>query len=86
MASFGFKRLPLYFSASLLNAAQVVITDQLPVPPLSAMGLSDFASFEAQPMSGVTYRGTYFLVPNASGDESVHLRVLSASLHDSARP
>ena len=76
VASFGFKRLPLHFSTSLLNAAQVVITDHLPVPPLSAMGLSDFASFEVQPMSGVTYRDTYFLVPNASANESVHLHEL----------
>ena len=76
VASFGFQRLPFYVSESLLNAAQVVITDHLPVPPLSAMGLSDFAGFEVQPMSGITYGDTYFLVPNASANESVHLHEL----------
>jgi hypothetical protein len=76
VASFGFPRLPLYFSESLLNVAKVVLTDRLPVPPMSAMGLSEFASFEMQPMSGITYRDTYFLVPNASADESVHLHEL----------
>ena len=76
VASFGFERLPLYFSESLLNTAQVVVTDHLPVPPLSAMGLSDFANFEVQPMSGITYRETYFLVPNAAADESVHFHEL----------
>jgi hypothetical protein len=76
VASFGFQRLPLYFSESLLNAAQVVVTDRLPVPPLSAMGLSEFVRFEVQAMTGVTYLDTYFLVPNASADEAVHLHEL----------
>lgn len=76
VARFGFKRLPHYFSESVLNAARVVIIDKLPVPPLSAMGLQEFASFEAQPMGGITYQNTYFLERAAAIDESLHFHEL----------
>ena len=76
VASFGFPRLPRYFSAELLNSASVVITDRLPIPPLSTWGLSEFASFERQPMSAITFLDTYFIHPNAAADESVHFHEL----------
>ena len=72
VASFRFSRLPRYFSPELLNTASVVITELLPVPPLSALGLTEFAAFERQPMSGITYLDTYFLLPDGAGDESLH--------------
>ena len=75
-ASFNFKRLPRYFSRELLNSANVVVTDHLPRPPLSALGLREFASFEKQPMSGITYLDTYFLEPDAAADESLHFHEL----------
>jgi len=59
-----------------LNSASVVITDNLPRPPLSASGLSEFVSFEKQPMGGITYFGTYFLERGAAGDESLHFHEL----------
>jgi hypothetical protein len=46
VSSFKFSRLPDYFSEELLNTASVVPTDRLPVPPLSALGLWEFADFE----------------------------------------
>jgi len=49
VSSFNFTRLPRYFSERLLNTASVVPTDRLPVPPLSALGLWEFADFENQP-------------------------------------
>ena len=58
VSSFKFTRLPHYFSEGLLNTASVVLTDRLPVPPLSALGLREFADFENQPMSGITYKDT----------------------------
>jgi hypothetical protein len=73
---FRFQRLPNFFSESVLNAAQVVIIDKLPVPPLSAMGLREFASFETQPMSGITYQNTYFLERAAAIEESLHFHEL----------
>lgn len=56
--SFKFPRLPQDFSEELLNSASVVITDRLPRPPLSALGLTEFADFEKQPISGITYPHT----------------------------
>ena len=61
VSSFNFPRLPHYFSEGLLNTASVVPCDRLPVPPLSALGLREFAEFESQPARGITYRDTYFL-------------------------
>lgn len=63
VASFEFLRLPRYFSSELLKSTGVIITDPLPVPPLTAVGLSEFAAFEKRPMSGITYLNTYFLLP-----------------------
>src|ERR1019366_1377813 len=57
-----------------------VRTDRLPRPPLSALGLVEFASFETQPMGGITYQETYFLEPTAATDESLHFPGLFARM------
>src|ERR1039457_1978430 len=46
VASFNFPHLPRYFSEILLNTARVVACDRLPVPPVSALGLREFADFQ----------------------------------------
>src|ERR1035438_3786524 len=71
VSSFKFPRLQHYFSERLLNTAFVVVIDRVPVPPLSALGLQEFADFENQPVSGITYKETYFLRRNTVGDESL---------------
>jgi hypothetical protein len=77
VSSFGFRRLPHYFSEALLNTASVVLTDRLPVPPLSALGLTEFSDFEYRPMDGITYKDTYFLRASpAAIDESLHFHEL----------
>ena len=76
VSSFKFPRLPHYFSEGLLNTASVVLCDRLPVPPLSALGLREFADFEGQPARGITYRDTYFLWRADAKDESVHFHEL----------
>lgn len=77
VSSFKFSRLPRYFSEGLLNTASVVPTDRLPVPPLLALGLWEFADFENQPLSGITYNDTYFLQRSAVAiDESLHFHEL----------
>ena len=76
MASFRFLRLPRYFSKELLTETSVVVSDHIPVPPLSAWGLKEFASLETQPMSGITYLDTYFVLPTAAADESTHFHEL----------
>jgi quercetin dioxygenase-like cupin family protein len=76
VASFQFLRLPRYFSEQLLSTTSVVVTDHLPKPPLSAWGLSEFASFEQQPMNAITYLDTYFVKPSAATAESLHFHEL----------
>jgi hypothetical protein len=77
VASFKFPRLQRYFSEELLSTASVVPIDRLPVPPLSALGLREFADFETQPMGGITYLDTYFLQRVAAAtDESLHFHEL----------
>src|ERR1035441_9925378 len=76
VSSFKFPRLPHYFSDGLLNTASVVPSDRLPVPPLSALGLREFADFESQPARGITYRDTYFLWRADAKDESLHFHEL----------
>lgn len=72
-ASFEFQRLPLFFSLPMLQATKVVITEDPPVPPLAAWGISEFASLGTRPR-GVTYWDTYFLEPGAA--ESLHFHEL----------
>jgi hypothetical protein len=76
VASFKFQRLPQYFSKEILETANVVITDHLPRPPLSALGLPEFASFETQLMNGITYLDTYFLEPSGTSEETLHCHEL----------
>jgi hypothetical protein len=76
VASFGFSRLPLYFTESTLASAKVVVIDQLPRPPLSSMGLSRFADFERGDFDGITYMDTFFVKPTHSRDENMHFHEL----------
>ena len=62
VASRGFSRLPLYFSADTLASANVVLVDNLPIPPLSSWGLTRFADFERGNFDGVTYLNTLFIM------------------------
>jgi hypothetical protein len=68
--SFDFKRLGDYFSENLLARSQVVFVDRVVLPPLTKMGLSFFGPFEQTPYSGITYKNTFFLAPDAHKRES----------------
>jgi hypothetical protein len=76
VASMHFVRLPLYFGPSLLATAKFIAIDRLPMPPLSAMGLSRFAFFEQGDFSGVTYLDRYFIKQTVVTDESIHFHEL----------
>jgi len=76
VASCGFQRLPNYFNAETLISSKVVLVDRLPVPPLSAMGLSQFAEFERGDFNGITYLDTFFLKFAFATDESIHFHEL----------
>jgi hypothetical protein len=61
VSSLGFPRLSQYFSGSLLSSTKAVVVERVPMPPLSSMGLSQFAAFENGDYNGVTYLDTFFV-------------------------
>jgi hypothetical protein len=75
-ASFNFPRLPLFYSNDLLSRTKVVFVDRCPVPPLSAIGLSQFVDFENMNASGITYLDTYFVLWHEAERESLHFHEL----------
>jgi hypothetical protein len=76
VAAKGFVRLPLYFSRQRLASAKYVVVDRVPMPPLTALGLRQFAEFEHADNSGVTYLDTYFVKRNRADDEALHFHEL----------
>jgi hypothetical protein len=76
VASMHFVRLPLYFDPNLLETAKFIAIDRLPMPPLSAMGLSRFAVFEQGDFNGITYLDRYFIKQTVLTDEAIHFHEL----------
>jgi hypothetical protein len=76
VASMHFVRLPLYFDHSLLDTAKFIAIDRLPMPPLSAMGLSRFTAFEQGNFNGVTYLDRYFIKQTVVTEEAIHFHEL----------
>jgi hypothetical protein len=76
VGAMGFTRLPLYFGRDLLETTKVVAVDRVPVPPLSALGLSQFAEFETGDYDGITYLDTFFVKRSRAVDEGLHFHEL----------
>jgi hypothetical protein len=76
VASKSFRRLPLYFSRTQLEAAKFVAVDRIPFPSLSSIGLRRLKEFERGDHDGITYLDTYFLKRRVAGDESLHFHEL----------
>ena len=76
IASLGFKRLPLYFHPDILAKAKVVYVEDVPTPPLSAIGLDQFSDFENMNPGGITYLDTFFCRTVFDGNESLHFHEL----------
>lgn len=67
-----YPRLRQVFPGALLKQVRaVVVADHPPFPPLSRMGLPEFAAFEGMSISGVTYKDTFF-VRNGYQTESLY--------------
>jgi hypothetical protein len=49
------------FPRSILDEARAVSVDRTPFPPVSALGLPEFAALEAMPAAGITFGHMYFL-------------------------
>ena len=76
IASMNFVRLPLYFDPNMLETAKFIAIDRLPMPPLSAMGLSRFAVFEQGDFNGITYLDRYFIKQTVATEEAIHFHEL----------
>jgi hypothetical protein len=76
IASMRFARLPLYFDHTLLESTKFIPIDRVPMPPLSAIGLSRFAAFEQGDFNGVTYLDRYFIKRTLVTEEAIHFHEL----------
>jgi len=76
VASFNFPGLPRYYNKDPLARAKVVFVDKCPVPPLSSIGLSQFADFENMNASDITYFDTSFVLWHEAERESLHFHEL----------
>ena len=74
--SYGFSRLPAYYTPHRLTQTKVTEVDRVPVPPLSTFGLSQFRDFEELQADGITYLDTYFVRREAARRESLHFHEL----------
>jgi len=76
LASMGFTRLPHYYSAELLDSAKVVYVDDVPTPPLTRLGLAQFAELEELDTAAMTYLNTVFALKEARDYEPLHFHEL----------
>jgi len=76
VVNLSFPRLSKVFPLDLLSRAkEVVVTGNVPFPPLSRMGLPEFAQMENMTMDGITYKDTFF-VNHLHQTESLHFHEL----------
>src|SRR5437879_5432715 len=76
VASRRFVRLAHYFSEQLLASTKVVAVERLPIPPLSALGLSRFAQLEHADFDGITYLDTFFVKRHRVAEERLYFHEL----------
>jgi len=73
----GFRRLPEYFDAALLDRVRCVTVDRIPLPPLASPGLKFLGVIKtARKFSGITYGNTYFVDRKREQSESMHFHEL----------
>ena len=76
VASYRFPRLGGFYSSEFLTTAKVVEVERVPVPPLSALGLTGFGEFESGNYAGITFLDTYFVQSGEVLRESLHFHEL----------
>jgi len=67
-----------YYRPELLRSSYFVIVNTLPMPKMPELreaGLGDFVDNEDQ-LGGITYKDTYYLVPDAARDVGIHFHEL----------
>lgn len=76
VASYGFTRLPQYYSAETLASTFVIEVPEVPVPPLADFGLTEFTEFQNGKYRGITFLNSYFVQESDRLDESLHFHEL----------
>lgn len=76
VASYGFARLPQFFSAETLSSTFVIEVPQAPAPPLADFGLTGFEEFQNGNFRGITFLNNYFVCAKEAHDESLHFHEL----------
>ncbi len=76
IASLGFPRLSQYFHPQLLATSRVVYVASVPIPPLTAMGLDQFADIESMDLGGITFLNTFFSRLEMQYNEAHHFHEL----------
>ncbi|WP_228739647.1 hypothetical protein [Marinobacter arenosus] len=67
-----------FYSPELLRSSYFVIVKALPMPKMPELreaGLGDFIDIQDQ-LGGITYKDTYYLVPDAARDVGIHFHEL----------
>ncbi|MEM7228040.1 MAG: hypothetical protein AAF432_04410 [Planctomycetota bacterium] len=75
-SSFGFDRLAQYYPAALLDEARVVITDEIPFPPVGEAGLDEMMPTSETMIDGITFGDMYFIREHRAEDEALHFHEL----------
>jgi len=74
--SLNFSKLQQVFPPELLTKAKVVtVTNKVPIPPISDIGLLELAEIEHMDMAGITYKDFLF-IKQAYRTESLHFHEL----------
>ncbi len=76
VASYRFPRLGGFYSSEFLTTAKVVEVERVPMPPLSALGITGFGEFETGNYAGITFLDTYFVQSGEVLRESLHFHEL----------
>ena len=77
--SFGFARLPEYYSEALLASVRVAVVDEVPAPPLERWGVGAFKDLGApigRNAAGMTLRNLFFVKRGRETSESLFFHEL----------
>jgi len=76
LSAFNFPRLPYYYSQNLLDNTKVVLVDQVPLVPLSKIGVTGLGHFENLIITGVTYLDHMFIDKKYQTEEWLYFHEL----------
>ena len=76
ISTFHLPHVAIYFPDELLSKVQIVPIDQLPIPPLSSLGMNELADFEHADSRAITLDQMYFIKPSCTNDELIHFHEL----------